>query len=45
MATIRSGGNYTIVNAKSGTALDLSGGDNRSIIGYNPHGQGNQQVK
>ena len=37
-------GIYTITNVKSGTALDLSGGDNRSIIGFDFHGQGNQQV-
>lgn len=37
-------GTYKVVNVKGGTALDLSGGDNRSIIGFNVHGQGNQQV-
>jgi hypothetical protein len=37
-------GIYTITNVKSGTALDLSGGDNKSIIGFTVHGQGNQQV-
>jgi len=36
-------GTYTIKNVKGGTALDLSGGDNRSIIGFSFHGQGNQQ--
>ena len=38
-------GIYTITNVKSGTALDLSGGDNRSIIGFTVHKQGNQQVE
>ncbi|EJC99403.1 ricin B-like lectin, partial [Fomitiporia mediterranea MF3/22] len=36
-------GTYKIVNAKGGTALDLSGGDNRTIIGFTVHGQANQQ--
>ncbi|TFY75514.1 hypothetical protein EWM64_g8499 [Hericium alpestre] len=43
MADIQSGGTYTIRNVKSETALDLSGGDNASIIGFNFHGGGNQQ--
>ncbi|KAF5319547.1 hypothetical protein D9619_008473 [Psilocybe cf. subviscida] len=34
---------YVLINAKSGTALDLSGEDNRSIIGYPRHGEENQQ--
>lgn len=38
-------GIYTILNVKGGTALDLSGGDSRSIIGFDLHGQGNQQVR
>ncbi|KAA1473290.1 carbohydrate-binding module family 13 protein [Dentipellis sp. KUC8613] len=43
MASIQSGGTYTITNGQAGTALDLSGGDERSIIGFGFHGQGNQQ--
>jgi len=36
-------GRYKITNRKGGTALDLSGGDNKSIIGFEAHGQQNQQ--
>ncbi|KAH8109618.1 ricin B lectin domain-containing protein [Phellopilus nigrolimitatus] len=36
-------GTYTFVNGVANSALDLSGGDSRSIIGFNVHGQGNQQ--
>ncbi|GJE99691.1 RICIN domain-containing protein [Phanerochaete sordida] len=36
-------GVYSLVNAKSGTAADLSGGDGRSIIGYPLHSGKNQQ--
>ncbi|EIM84727.1 ricin B-like lectin [Stereum hirsutum FP-91666 SS1] len=43
MTQIQSGQVYTLVNAMSGTALDLSGGDNTSIIGFNFHGGGNQK--
>ncbi|KAL4254141.1 Ricin B-like lectin [Abortiporus biennis] len=43
MASVQSGGVYILVNAKSGGALDLSGGDNRSIIGYDVHGSDNQK--
>ena len=38
-------GIYKIVNVKGGTALDLSGGDNRTIMGFTVHGGGNQQVR
>ena len=38
-------GVYKVVNVKGGTAMDLSGGDNKSIIGFTVHGQGNQQVR
>eukprot|EP00914_Ancora_sagittata_P003803 GHVO01008196.1.p1 GENE.GHVO01008196.1~~GHVO01008196.1.p1 ORF type:complete len:141 (+),score=5.18 GHVO01008196.1:27-449(+) len=41
--SLQSGNTYTIVNAKSRTAIDLSGGDGKSIIGFDYHGQGNQQ--
>lgn len=37
-------GVYSIVNAKSGTALDLSGADEKSIIGFPLHSGKNQQV-
>ncbi|KAI0263604.1 ricin B lectin domain-containing protein [Gloeopeniophorella convolvens] len=36
-------GLYKLTNAKSGTVFDLSGGDNRSIIGYDYHGGENQK--
>ncbi|KAH7886665.1 carbohydrate-binding module family 13 protein [Phlebopus sp. FC_14] len=42
MACIQSGDRYRLTNVKSGTTLDLSGGDNRSIIGYQYHGGPNQ---
>lgn len=37
-------GVYSLVNAKSGTSVDLSGGDGKSIIGFPSHGGKNQQV-
>ncbi|PFH47536.1 carbohydrate-binding module family 13 protein [Amanita thiersii Skay4041] len=40
---LRSGAVYRIVNAKSGTALDLSGTDERSIIGWPKHDGDNQK--
>ncbi|KAA1473288.1 hypothetical protein DENSPDRAFT_742293, partial [Dentipellis sp. KUC8613] len=36
-------GVYTITDASWGTALDLSGGDNRSAIAFSVHGWENQQ--
>jgi len=42
MARIQSGGLYKFINAKGGTVIDLSGGDNRSIIGYPETGGPNQ---
>ena len=36
---------YALINYKGGTAADLSGGDNTSIIGYDYHGGENQQVR
>lgn len=45
MAHVQSGGTYKLINAKGGTVLDLSGGDNRSIIGYGFHGGDNQKVR
>lgn len=41
--SIQEGATYTLINVKSQTALDLSGGDGKSIIGFGFHGQGNQQ--
>ena len=39
------GRTYKIVNAKAGNVLDLSGSDNRSLIGWDWHGGHNQQVR
>ncbi|PSR74593.1 hypothetical protein PHLCEN_2v9770 [Hermanssonia centrifuga] len=36
-------GVYTIVNAQSGTVVDLSGADNKSVIGFPQHNGKNQQ--
>lgn len=36
-------GTYVLLNARSGTALDLSGADHRSVIGWPMHGGPNQQ--
>ncbi|KNZ79033.1 hypothetical protein J132_04733, partial [Termitomyces sp. J132] len=41
----QSGNVYTITNAKSGTVVDLSGRDNRSIIGFPFFNTTNQQWK
>jgi len=43
MPEIRSGQVYKLVNAKSGTVLDLSGTNNTDIIGWNDHGGPNQK--
>ncbi|KAK7682003.1 hypothetical protein QCA50_014967 [Cerrena zonata] len=43
MAEVQSGATYRLINAKAGNVLDLSGGDNRSIIGYDWHGGENQK--
>jgi len=40
---IQTGLNFTIVNAKSGTVVDLSAGDNTTITGWTPNGGKNQQ--
>ena len=40
-----SGQAYFIINKKSGTALDLSGDDQRSIIGFASHRSDNQKVR
>nr|VWO98269.1 CAMKK/META protein kinase [Ganoderma boninense] len=36
-------GTYVLINARSNTAADLSGGDYKTIIGYSLHGGENQQ--
>ena len=36
-------GTYVLLNARTGAALDLSGADNRTAIGYALHGGANQQ--
>ncbi len=36
-------GTYSLINARSNTAADLSGADYKSIIGYSLHGGENQQ--
>ncbi|KAF7986846.1 hypothetical protein HWV62_12560 [Athelia sp. TMB] len=40
---LASGTSYKITNVKGGTVLDLSGGDNKSIIGYSDHDGSNQR--
>lgn len=37
-------GIYSLVNAQSGTVMDLSGADNQSVIGFPLHKGTNQQV-
>ena len=44
MAQVQAGQTYRLVNLKAGNVLDLSGGDNKSIIGYEWHGGDNQKV-
>ncbi|KAF8547511.1 ricin B-like lectin [Imleria badia] len=34
---------YALINDKGGTCMDISGGDNRSIIGYGYHNGPNQK--
>ncbi|KAH9161592.1 ricin B-like lectin [Lactarius sanguifluus] len=41
--SIQSGKRYKITNKESRLVVDLSGADNRSILGYAYHGGGNQQ--
>ncbi|KAI0029062.1 carbohydrate-binding module family 13 protein [Vararia minispora EC-137] len=41
--SVENGQIYTIVNVKGGTACDLSGGDNTSVIGYDLQGGDNQK--
>ncbi|KAG6840073.1 hypothetical protein C0991_009185 [Blastosporella zonata] len=42
--SIQAGNRYHIVNVKSDTALDLSGTDNVSIIGWEKHNGDNQKA-
>lgn len=44
MENIQSGGVYKFINAKAGNCMDLSGGDNTSVIGFDYHGGDNQKV-
>ncbi|KAI9431565.1 carbohydrate-binding module family 13 protein [Lactarius indigo] len=41
--SIQSGQRYKITNEQTRLVIDLSGADNRSILGYSYHGGGNQQ--
>ncbi|KAF9073993.1 ricin B lectin domain-containing protein [Rhodocollybia butyracea] len=41
--SIQSGNTYKITNGKSGTILDLSGTDGRTISGFSDNGGGNQR--
>jgi len=41
--SIQSGQTYNIVNVKSGTAIDLSGTDERTILGWQRHSGENQK--
>ncbi|KAG6810274.1 hypothetical protein H0H92_012603 [Tricholoma furcatifolium] len=41
---VQSGYTYTLTNVKSGTVMDLSGQDNKSIIGFPSYGTTNQQA-
>ncbi|KAF8641649.1 hypothetical protein AX16_009875 [Volvariella volvacea WC 439] len=43
MSVIQGGVTYRIVNAQAGTAIDLSAGDDRSVIGWTPHDGANQR--
>ncbi|KAF9002108.1 ricin B-like lectin [Cyathus striatus] len=40
---VQSGLNFTLVNVKSGTVLDLSGTDNRTVSGWPSNGGNNQK--
>jgi len=42
---VQSGFTYSITNAKAGTVMDLSGLDNKTVIGYTNHNTTNQQWK
>ncbi|KAH9035476.1 hypothetical protein EDB85DRAFT_1943540, partial [Lactarius pseudohatsudake] len=42
--SIKSGQRYKITNEQSKLVVDLSGANNKSVLGYNFHGGANQQV-
>ena len=42
---VESGKLYRLVNGKAGNVLDLSGSDNKSLIGYDWHDGQNQKVR
>lgn len=42
--SVESGGRYIIYNEKSGTVLDLNGGDQTGVSGFSKNGGENQQV-
>lgn len=44
MVAIIPGKAYVLTSVSSGHALDLSGGDKQSVLVFNKHGNGNQQV-
>lgn len=44
MSIIESGKHYKITNEGNGMVLDLSGTDNKTILGWEYHAGGNQQV-
>ena len=44
MIDVQSGGIYKLINAQAGNCVDLSGGDNTSVIGFDYHGGENQKV-
>jgi hypothetical protein len=41
---IKSGKRYKIISVETGFVVDLSGVDNKSIIGWHDHGRDNQKV-
>ncbi|KAF9467502.1 carbohydrate-binding module family 13 protein [Collybia nuda] len=43
MSELEAGKTYKITNVKAGTALDLSGTDNSSVIGWTSHDGANQK--
>jgi hypothetical protein len=42
---VSSGQTYLITNKKAGTACDLSGQDQKSVIGFTPQRSDNQKVR
>jgi len=45
MSRVFEQGRYIAMDVRSGMVLDLSGGDNLSLIAYRFHGSENQQVR